>query len=134
MTDDRAELTLDDLLAVTPEQMKAWIAARRLKLENPWVLDLVKVLYPHPRGLSRSIVLHTVIRARTARRHEVPRAVEETIQSAFQQHCVDSQVFKRRHAPSEDGIFHWPHGTRAGIWACYQEKARAWLIRRGIRA
>jgi hypothetical protein len=134
--DDKSEISLDDLLADllgTPEQREKYAAARSLRLENPWVLDLIKVLYPHPAGLRRSIVIHSVLRNRKARGQSLPGTSDETIQSALQQYCVHAAAFKNRKAPVEDGIFHWPKGPRTGVWAIYPDKAQAWLKRHGIR-
>jgi len=130
--DDSLDISLDDLLG-SPEELQRHVAERRLRLENPWVLDLIKVLYPHPNGLSRPIVIHMVLKNRRQRGHPIPENPEETIQSDLQRHCVDSKVFKRRKAPVEDGLFHWPKGPGAGVWAVYPDKAQAWLKRRGIR-
>jgi hypothetical protein len=128
---------LEELFGLDPTDWELWWketnAQQKLRIENPWVLDLIKVLYPHPKGLSRSVVLHAVLRNRRQRGHPLPRQPEETIQSALQQHCMDSRVFQKRRAPSEDGLFHWPKGAGAGVWAVYPERAQVWLAARGIR-
>jgi hypothetical protein len=133
----KTTLSIEEIFALDSTDWEQWWAEqnaqKKLRVENPWVLDLIKVLYPHPKGLSRSIVLHTVQRNRRQRGHPLPGEPEATIQSALQQHCVHSSVFKKRSAPPEDGLFHWPKGAGAGVWAIYPERAQAWLAARGIR-
>lgn len=127
------ELSLEDLLGISPEDFDAWAKSRWLRIDNPWVLDLIRVLHPHERGLRRTIVCDIVRNNRRRRGHAMPDRVEETIQSAFQRHCVHSQVFRKTKTPSEEGIFHWPNGAGAGVWAVYRDKALSWLQVRRIR-
>lgn len=113
--DDKAakrELSLEDLLDITPEELQDFFAARRLRLANPWLLDLIKVLYPHPTGINRSVVLHTVQKNRAARGHKPVEKPEEAIQSAYNRFCVDSAVYrKRKNKLPDEGIFHSPKGS-----------------------
>lgn len=128
------ELTLEEVLGISAEELDKFFTARRLRLQNPWVLDLIKVLYPHPRGISRSIVLHTVQKNRANRGHEPIETPEEAIQSAYNRFCVDSAVFRKRKTKwPDEGMFHSPRGPGAGVWAIYQDKAQAWLKRHGLR-
>jgi hypothetical protein len=98
-----------------------------LKKENPYVLDLIRVLWQ--RDLQRSMVIHEMERLRKSRNMDIPRKFAETVQSAFQQFCKDSDVFN---GPPEKAIFLWPHGKRKGLWGMDRELAAAYV--RKIRA
>jgi hypothetical protein len=66
--------------------------------DNPYVLDLIRVLLPHRRGLRRPLVLDLLHKSRRDRNLPIPSNFDETVQSVFQQHCADSAVFKKKGA------------------------------------
>lgn len=125
------ELGCDEDERAFEEKLKQLAKAKAaLKaLENPYVRDLIEVLMPHPRGLSRRLVLHTLERKRKQTGLPIPEKFEQSVQSAFQRHCVDSLVFKKRKAPEWQGLFSFPQGKGSGIWAVYPDRANAWLER-----
>lgn len=53
-------MAADDWLEKLLREVDADIAAKKPRLENPYVRDLIEVLMQHPRGLSRQLVLHTL--------------------------------------------------------------------------
>jgi hypothetical protein len=57
----------------------------------------------------------------------IPDRFEDGVESAFQQHCVDSDAFKRGSVPAKAPLFHWPLGKDGGIWALDSNRADAWL-------
>ncbi len=107
--------------------INARIAAKKLRLENPYVKDLIEVLQPRSNGLSRQLVLHTLERRRKTAGLSIPKKFEETVQSAYNQHCVDSSVFKKCGKPESEGLFYSPQGKGSGVWAVHRDKAAAWL-------
>jgi hypothetical protein len=114
----------DEILELAGQAM----AARQLKKDNPYVLDLIGILKPFPRGLRRPFVMDRMIAIRKAKGLDIPDEFESTVQSAYNQHSVDSLVFKKRGAPASEGLFFSPTGKGSGKWAVNQDRARAWLI------
>jgi hypothetical protein len=86
------------------------------KMEHPYVFDLIKVLAPYPNGLRRMIALDWLRSTRLRLGLPIPPTFDETVQASLQYYCRDSTVFKNRNAPSQEAIFCWPKGKRAGVW------------------
>jgi hypothetical protein len=126
ITQPSSPISLDEFL----ERAGEIIAARQLKKDNPYLLDLIKILKPFPQGLRRRFVMDRMISNRKARGLDIPEEFEATVQSAYNHHSVDSLVFKKRGAPAADGLFFSPTGKGSGKWALNQERARSWLIAR----
>ena len=99
------------------EEYETKEADRQRRRDNPYVLDLIRVLIPHPRGLRRPLVLDLLHRSRRERSLPIPTEFDATVQSAFQQHCADSAVFKKKGKPQLEALFCWPDGKGAGKWA-----------------
>lgn len=117
----------DDKWEQFERRIDALIAAKKLRLKNPYVLDLIWVLRPHAAGLRRPLAMHLIEKNRKQRGLPVPRTLPDTVQSAFQQYCENSDVFKKRKAAPSDALFYWPQGKGAGVWAVHPERAEVWL-------
>jgi hypothetical protein len=92
--------------------------------ENPYVLHLLQVLVPKgASGMRRQDVIDAVMERRRGAGLPIPKKPDETIQSALQQYCIHSKVFKASGAPASRGLFLWPKGPRAGIWAADPQRA-----------
>ena len=117
----------DDWLDQLVRDVQARIAKKELRLEHPYVKDLIEVLKPYPRGLSRQMVLHTLEKNRLRAGLPIPEAFVQSVQSSYNQHCVDSLVFKKRNAPMSEALFYSPHGKGSGTWAVHIDRAAAWL-------
>ncbi|HYS57389.1 MAG TPA: hypothetical protein VEM34_04555 [Burkholderiales bacterium] len=116
--------TLDDLF----EEAFVALRQRQWRRDNPYVADLIEVMLPHgDMGLSRRNVIDTLERWRRDKGLLVPDTFEQTVQSAFNQHCVQSSVFRKRRVAA-DGLFSSRHEGASAIWAVYRERARAWVI------
>lgn len=98
--------------------------------EHTYVADLIRLLLPHKHGLSRGLVLHRLERQRHDTRLPIPPRFEEAVQSAYNQNCVDSSVFRRRGLPESEAPFYSPGGKGSGTWAVNPERARNWLEKR----
>ena len=120
-------MTDDDWLEKLFREIDAAIAAKKLRLENPYVKDLIEILWPPQDGLSRQLVLHMLERKRKLAGLQIPKKFEQTVQSAYNQHCVDSMVFAKQKAPESEGLFYSPGGKGSGVWAVNRELAAAWL-------
>lgn len=117
----------DDWLATLLREFDADLAAKKLRRQNTYVRDLIEVLMPHPRGLRRPLVLHSLEQKRKQASLPIPEKFEQSVQSAYNQHRVDSLVFTKRKAPESDGIFYSTQGKGSGYWAVYLDRATAWL-------
>lgn len=106
------------------------LAASREKLwrrENSYVADLIEVLWPNGKhDLSRRKTIDSMEVLRCAKRLSVPNTFEQTVQSAFNQHCIHSPVFKRRIAPA-DGLFSSRRTGNGTYWIVHHERATSWL-------
>jgi len=104
-------------------------AEKKRRRENPYALHLIKVLWPYPSGLSRQTAIDKVWRLRQPENLPMPKAFEQTVQSAFQQHASESSVFK---GGPDDDLFFWPEGKGTGRWAVRRIQAEAWIRRRAL--
>lgn len=114
---------LDELMRGYDEHL----AAKKLRSENPQVRDLIEVLVRYKNGLGRSWVIDEIEKRRRAKGLAIPPKFEASIQSAYNQHSVDSAVWRKRGSPEADGLFHSPEGKGSGKWAVYPDKAADWL-------
>jgi hypothetical protein len=116
-----------DALEELLEEVLADSARRRWRQENPYVGDLIEILRPHRAGLSRRATIKAMEELRKSKGLPIPAKFDETVQSAFNQHCIQSHVFVKRKAPASEGLFLSPQGKGTGVWAVNIERAVNWL-------
>lgn len=72
----KTSLTLDEVVGMSLDQIEAWnaarVAAKQLRIEHPWVLDLTKEMASFRGSARRRIVIDLVINARRRRGHNLP--------------------------------------------------------------
>jgi hypothetical protein len=102
-------------------------AAEPSQLEHSYLLDLIKVLRPHPGGLRRWSIMRTIRKNREMIGDPVPQKMEDGIERVFRNHCADTEGFKKRGCAPETALFHWPQGKAGGVWAVYPDRADVWL-------
>jgi hypothetical protein len=104
------------------------IEAQNLKTDNPYALHLIQVLWPFAeRGLLRRHAIERVWRLRHDAGIKMPDAFTATVQSAYNNHCEDSDVFIRRNANLKNALF-YPVGRKgSGRWAVHRDRAETWL-------
>jgi hypothetical protein len=108
------------------EAHKLW-EATQLRNKQPYALHLIQVLWPFgPSGLLRRHAIDRVWRIREPTSLHMPRAFEQTVQSAFNVHNSENQG-------SADGLFYplGPHGERK--WAVHLTEIEPWLKRKGLK-
>jgi len=98
----------------------------RKAADETYVRDLIAILRPHSTGLSRHLVLSHIERLRKSKGLSIPSTFGETVQSSFNQHCIQSEVFRRRNAP-QDGFFHSIRFGNTAIWSVDAQRADMWL-------
>ena len=121
---------VDDLIAEINDFLAKLSEESRWKRDNPYVIDLIRVLYTHDKGLDRKQVMRDLRKIRVSKGLEIPEAFEETVQSAFQAYAGAYSSFSNRGAPETDNLFYAPQGKGRGVWAVRRERAEAWLIAR----
>jgi hypothetical protein len=130
MADGVCELSEEEWAGIMGEASAAF-AEKLLKQRNPYVVYLIKVLWKYRNGLERRIAFDWIRKLREADGLAVPKTLDETIRTAFNQHNSRSSAFS---FSPEDDIFYTPEGKNAGKWAVHQELARAWLKRKNFLA
>jgi|SRR5476649_1979144 hypothetical protein len=131
MTDKKDKpLSLADL-EINLEELEAYIERERalgeLRKKHSYVGDLIRVLMPLPNGLSRQMVLHYLNKQRQKDGLPIPPSFDNAVQSSYNQHSIDSDVFRKRKVPESEAIFYSPEGKGSGKWAVNRERAAAWL-------
>jgi hypothetical protein len=110
---DQKQLTIEDL-DIDIEELQAFIRRERelnaLRKKHSYVGDLIQTLMGRPNGLSRQMVLHDLYRRRRNDGLPIPKSFEEAVQSSYNQHSIDSVVFKKRNLPESEAIFYAPGG------------------------
>ncbi|MCW5696814.1 MAG: hypothetical protein KIS96_08785 [Bauldia sp.] len=119
---------LEEALAELEKQAQA----RKLRHDNPWARDLIRVLWPYPKGLRRQYVLDRVWSLRNPVGLPIPRRFDQAVQAAFNAYNVESEVFKKSGRGQEDGLFYPFGGKGSGVWAVNHERAEAWLRRKAL--
>jgi len=122
---------LEDLLREAMQHYALVLSARKQKADNPLILDLIEALLPGgPDGLPRPRVIESVERSRRKNGMLIPPKFEESVQSTFNQHCLESEVFKKRPSP-KDGMFHSRRVGRYAYWLVDEVLATAWVAKDG---
>src|SRR5215469_12599322 len=108
------------------DQMVSEIRARIVtKLEHAYVVDLIEVLRPYPRGLARRTVLRAVEESRRRIGLSIPQAFNDTVQGVYNSYCVGYAAFvkspcQRGFSSLHNAVFgrstsiERPSGSRAG--------------------
>lgn len=130
MNTSNVNIDLEDLLREAMQHYALVLAARKQKADNPLILDLIEALLPSgPDGIPRPHVIELVESSRRAKGLPIPTKFEESVQSTFNHHCLESEVFKKK--PSQkDGIFHSRRVGRYACWVVDEVLATAWVAMR----
>ncbi len=111
-------------------ELREEIEVKRKRKEHTYVEDLIRLLLPYKDGLSRGIVLDWLERQRKEDGLPIPVTFEKAVQSAYNQNCADSAVFRKRSLPASEAPFYSPGGSGSGKWAVDPERAEKWLRKR----
>jgi hypothetical protein len=103
------------------------LAAGRCRTESRYVAELIEALRSCRAGRRRWAVMQSIRNERTKAGLSIPDNFEDGVEKAFQRHCADSELFKRRKDMPNGALFHWPLGKAGGVWAVYPDRADTWL-------
>ena len=116
---------LSDMTAKDWAEFDAFMEAKRrmveLRKKNPYIVDLMRVLWPHNvRGLSRMDAVNAVYMLRHPKGLATVDTFADKVQSVFNQNNRDSAACKRK-------IIAPFYSVSRGIWGINRHKAIAWL-------
>jgi hypothetical protein len=104
------------------------VIAKQTPRESIYALHLIAVLWPHRKhGLCRFNAIQQVKELRKSIGLSVPLDFDRAVQSAFNMHNGDSDVFQRRGFSPERDLFYPVDGKGSGVWAVHRQIATAWL-------
>src|SRR5262245_45592392 len=126
------EESIDEWIEKLLLHTQAKKAAKKQRQEHPYVLYLIKVLWPYRYGLRRADVIERIWALREPKGLPMPKNFGETIQSSFNHHTSQSAEFIKRGTGSEEDLFFSPKGKGSGIWAVHPDRAEAWLKRKQL--
>lgn len=122
----------DQWLLDTLESLQQEVESRKYRRENPYVLDLIGTLWPYNAGLGRTYVIDRIRKRRQSKDLPMPKTFENTVQSAFNSHCEDSSVFRKRGVGLDQALFYSVGGKGSGKWAVHHQTAKEWVSKKKI--
>jgi hypothetical protein len=116
-----------DLFARELERvLEKYYALKEARQRHPYVGDLIRVLLPYPDGVRRALVIFELEKQRRQDGLPIPATFKAAVQSSYNHYSQDSETFKKRGAPENEGLFYF--GRRQGIGALGRpSRARPWL-------
>jgi len=113
---------------------KSGSSTTKARLEQRYIVDLIKILREHGKGLRR----WSVMRAMRARWEDadlpVSQKFEDDVERAFRKLCAGADAFKNGHATDDEAVFYRPEERAGEVWAVHDKRADAWLLREGVDA
>ena len=85
------------------------------------VVELIKVLRPHPGGLRRWSVMRNIRKEREKHSRDIPQKLEADVERAFRKLSSDNP------STNPNVIFYRPAEKAGEVWASIPERADAWL-------
>jgi hypothetical protein len=102
-------------------------AAARLPSDQPILLEIIRVLAPHPSGLRRWSVMRAIRKERERAAREIPQKLEDDVERTFRRFCADAGNAKTPGCDAKDAYFYRPKDKAGEVWVVFPERAKAWL-------
>jgi hypothetical protein len=107
--------------------LKNYYALKEARQRHPYVADLIAVLLPYPDGLTRALAIYELEKQRRQEGLPIPASFETAVQNSYNHYSEDSDVFNKRQAAGDEGLFFSPAGKGSGRWAVNPDRALRWL-------
>ena len=91
------------------------------------LIELIKVLAPHPRGLSRWSVMRAIRKDRESAARDIPQKFEDNIERTFRRFCADAGDAKTSTCAAKDAFFYRPKEKAGEVWGMFPDRAKVWL-------
>ncbi len=101
--------------------------SQRTRSDRAILLELIKVLTPHPGGLRRWSVMRAIRKERENASRDIPQKFEDEIERTFRRFCADAEGAKARTCAPENEFFYRPKEKAGEVWAVIPERAEAGL-------
>ena len=101
--------------------------SRRMRADRSILVELIKVLTPHPGGLRRWSVMQAIRKDREHAAHEIPLQFEDEVERTFRRFCSDEKLPKTGTCTPDHTLFYRPKEKAGEVWAIYPDRVRAWL-------
>lgn len=115
---------------------EAWTNGRggprgqRPREDQPFLLDLIAVLKPHPSGLRRWSVMRAMRMRRSKAGHEISMKFEDEVERVFRDYCAPESNDNVTEVVGSRGVkpalFFRPKEKAGEVWAVNSERAAAW--------
>jgi hypothetical protein len=86
--------------------LQRYYALKEVRRRHPYVGDLIRVLLPYPEGLRRTLAIFELEKQRRQDGLPIPTTFKAAVQSGYNHYSVDSEIFKKRGAPKDEGLFY----------------------------
>jgi hypothetical protein len=101
--------------------------AAQLRADGPILVELIKVLAPHPGGLRRWSVMRAIRKDRESAARDIPQKFEDDVERIFRRFCADAADAKPGTCAAKDAFFFRPKEKAGEVWGVFPERAKAWL-------
>jgi hypothetical protein len=99
----------------------------RLRSDQPILIELIKVLAPHPGGLRRWSVMRAIRKDRESAARDIPQKFEDEVERTFRRFCTDVGDAKTRTCAAKDAFFYRAKERAGEVWVIFPDRAKAWL-------
>ena len=101
--------------------------SQRMRSDRAILLELIKVLAPHPGGLRRWSVMRAIRKERENASRDIPQKFEDEIERTFRRFCADADSAKTRTCAPENEFFYRPKDKAGEVWAVIPARTEASL-------
>lgn len=108
-------------------QLDSGQASRQTRESNSVLAELIEVLSHHPGGLRRWSVMRAIRREREQSSRDIPQKLEDEVERAFRQFCIDQLDGKTRGCSEDTALFYRPQEKAGEVWAVIAGRGEAWL-------